>query len=192
MESIESGQPESDEGLLETENDELQQDLRALYRPGCYHEGEELCLEILEEIDSESQLATLFLMLNLAAQNIEEDTLSLVDELDDESIFEALRSLAFGEGTQAESILYDELVLCAQERGLSADIEAFFHYENTPLVRHETTILPEPWNLPKAAAVEPTRPKKTKKIIRRIKHKVKRNRATGPPAPTGQRQRPWS
>lgn len=180
-------EPEFEQDILqlEDEEDELEQDLRALYRPGCYGEGEELCLEILEELDPESQLATLFLMLNLAAQDLEEDALTLVDELDDGSIFEALRSLAFGEGTQSEAVLYDELVLCAQERGLAKDIEAFFQYENRPLVRHEPTTLIEPWKAIPPKSAEPAKAKKKTKILRTVTHKLKRNRPTGPPAPSG-------
>lgn len=105
---------------------EMEECLNGLYRPDAYAEGEALCIEILEDVDPEWEPATLYLMLFLAAQDAEEDALQLVDELSDESLFEALTHLTFGAGTVAEEVLYEEIKACALERGLEEELEEYF------------------------------------------------------------------
>lgn len=120
--------------------------LEALYRPGFYAEGEALCLEILEELAPEWEPARLFLLLNLAAQNLPEDALEMVDELDDDSIFEALRHLTFGAGTPAESLVYDDLLECARERGLSQELTDFFAQVEKPMARQDLFSSLQTWD----------------------------------------------
>ena len=130
---------------LPFEEEEMEQTLRALYQPGFYSQGEELCLDIIEDHAPDWEPAKLFLLLYLAAQDVEEEALDLVDELSEASLFEALRLLAFGEATEAESVVYEDIVLCAQERGLGKDMEAYFDNRDLPLKRYEKTEMPKSW-----------------------------------------------
>lgn len=178
-----------DEDELEDDFDEehVEQVLHALYSPGLYGEGEELCIEILEEIDPDWEPAKLFLLLTLAAQDLEEEALEIIDELRDDSLFEALRLLAFGEGTEAEDVVYEDIILCAQERGLEDDMEAYLNNKDMPLERHEKTQLPEPWMrgkvTPSASRAVPAIPgqKGGEKVIQRVTRKLRRNRESQEP-----------
>lgn len=117
---------------------EMEAILESLYSPGCYEHGEGLCLDIMEEIDPDWEPARLFLMLNLAAMDQEEEALEMVDELSDSALLRALRELAFGAGTEAEESLYEDIILCAQERGLEPQLEKFFETREQPWERHQT------------------------------------------------------
>lgn len=134
-----------DETYLEQNAIEVEDALESLYRPGAYAEGEQLCLHIFEDVDPDWEPAKLFLVLNLAAQGAEQDALELIDELSDESLIEALRHLAFGEGSESEEMVYEDIVLCAQERGLEHELEQFFETREKPLERHQKADLPERW-----------------------------------------------
>ncbi len=111
---------------LDLDEDPVEEILESYYRPDAYAQGEALCIRILEEIDPDYEPAKLFLLLNLAAQEIEAEALELLDELADHSLFEALRLLAFGEGNDTEAIIYEDLIVCAQARGLEEQLETFF------------------------------------------------------------------
>jgi hypothetical protein len=100
-----------------------EQDLQALYCPEYYEKGEEVCQEILEHY--ESQPALLFLILNLAAQDAGVEALALVSRLDDKHLFRALSILPFGQGTEAESAVYRELLSCAGQRGMCPQVNVF-------------------------------------------------------------------
>ena len=128
---------EGEEDLEEFNRAETEELLDALYRPDCYEEGEALCLEILEEIDPDWQPAKLYLLLNLAAQDVEEEALQMIDELESDYLFDALRQLAFGAGTDTEAMVYEDIVACALERGLEQDMERFFDTEDQPLARQD-------------------------------------------------------
>lgn len=108
------------------DEDPVEEILESLYRPGAYNQGEALCIQILEDIDPDWEPAKLFLVLNWAAQEVESEALELLDELEDNSLFEALRLLAFGEGNDTEAMVYEDLILCAQARGLDEQLDSFF------------------------------------------------------------------
>lgn len=129
---------EDDEENVEDFNEaEMEELLEALYRPECYEEGEALCLEILEEVDSDWQPAKLYLLLNLAALDEEEEALQMIDELESDYLFDALKQLAFGAGTDTEAMVYEDIIACARERGLNEDIDRFFSTEDQPLARQD-------------------------------------------------------
>lgn len=109
--------------------------LEAFYSPGNYAEGESLCLEILEEAAPDWEPARLYLLLNLAALDCEEEALQMVDDLSSESLIEALRQLTFGAGTQTEELVYEDIIACAQARGLSSELEQFFATVEKPWPR---------------------------------------------------------
>lgn len=111
---------------LDLDEDPVEEILESFYRPGAYQRGEALCIKILEELDPEYEPAKLYLLLNMAAQGIEAEALELLDELADHSLFEALRLLAFGEGNETEILIYDDLIACAQARGLEEQLRTFF------------------------------------------------------------------
>lgn len=106
--------------------------LEALYRPGSYEEGEKLCLEILEERAPEWEPARLYLLLNLAAQDFEEEALQVVDDLSNDLLFEALGHLAFGAGTATEEFVYEDIVACLKSRGQDEQLEHYFSTLETP------------------------------------------------------------
>lgn len=124
---------------------EMEEILEALYSPGNYAEGEELCLHILEEVDPDWEPARLYLLLNLAALEAPEDALELIDELQDESLFEALRHLAFGLGIAAETTIYKELMACARERGLGQQLDAFLSTLEKPMARQDLNSSLQAW-----------------------------------------------
>lgn len=159
---------------------EVEEILQSLYAPGLYSEGEEFCLEILEEIEPNSELARRYLLLNLAALDFEEEALELIDDLDDTSLFEVLSQLAFGEGTQTEEYVYQDVLLCVEQRGMTSQLEDFFATKVQPLLRYsenddtlEYTPKPVSLNLPPKAK---SAPKKKRRLIRRVVRKVKRTR----------------
>ena len=116
---------EQHSSLAEAYFDIDEQDLQALYCPGFYDKGEQLCLDILDHHDSGSQPALLFLTLNLAAQDAESEALDMVETLENSFLFKALANLPFGQGTEAEGSLYGEILRCAEQRGLSAELSTF-------------------------------------------------------------------
>lgn len=126
---------DDEEEDLEFDEEEMEQILEGLYRPGAYAEGEQLCLEILEDLAPEWEPARLFLLLNLAAQDAEEEALQMVDELSDESLFEALRHLTFGADTETEELIYKDVMACIKSRGLKEDLQKFFSTEVATLGR---------------------------------------------------------
>lgn len=61
-------------------------------------------------------------------------------------MFEALRLLAFGEGTEAEEVLYQEILSHAELRGLEKDVETFLRNPDKALERCQPISLPKrPW-----------------------------------------------
>ena len=123
-----------DEEFNEKETEEI---LEALYRPGSYQEAEALCVEILEDIDPDWHPARLYLMLCWAAQDLEEDALSLIDELPSEHLFEALEHLPFGSGVVAEESVYEDIRSCLEDRGQGEELEKFFAKIDKPLARQD-------------------------------------------------------
>lgn len=126
---------DDEEDELDFNEEEMEQVLEGLYRPGAYADGEQLCLEILEDLAPDWEPARLFLLLNLAAQDAEEEALQMVDELSDESLFEALRHLTFGADTETEELIYLDIMACIKSRGLKEDLEKFFNTEVATLAR---------------------------------------------------------
>ncbi len=120
---------------------EAEEHLESLYRPGCYEQGERLCLEILEEHALDWEPAKLYLLLFWAAQDFEEEALQWVDELKSESLFEALKHLAFGAGTDTEEFLYEDIVACLRSRGLNEQVSYFFHSVERPPYRPDPSRL---------------------------------------------------
>lgn len=120
--------------------------LDALYRPGDYAEGESLCLEILEEIDPDWEPARLYLLLYLAAQDVEEDALQLVDDLSSESLFEALKQLTFGAGTEAEELIYEDIMACLKSRGEEKELEEYFSTPEKPWARQDIQSTLSTWD----------------------------------------------
>ena len=120
--------------------------LDALYRPGDYAEGESLCLEILEEIDPYWEPARLYLLLYLAAQDIEEDALQLVDDLSSEALFEALRYITFGAGTEAEELIYEDIMACLKSRGKEKELEEYFTTPEKPWARQDIQSTLSSWD----------------------------------------------
>ena len=166
-------EPDSDEQDL-GEN-ELEETLQALYSPGFYAEGEDFCLELLEDIHPDWEPARQFLVLNLAAQNLEEEAIEMVDELSDESLFEVLKQLAFGAGTDAESVVYEDIVLCIQQRGLTERLETYFKTPIEPLLRWA------PLKFSRQSVVEsktekPVASSPKKRVLRKVVRKVRRTR----------------
>lgn len=100
-------------------------DLQALYSPGYYHKGEELCSAILENYDPDHQPALQFLVLSLAAQDAEDEALELVEHLDIRSHFLVLKNLPFGCGTNAESALYQATIESACRLGMKEEIAEY-------------------------------------------------------------------
>lgn len=109
--------------------------LEALYSPDNYAEGESFCMEILEDLAPDFEPARLYLLLNLAALDCEEEALQMVDDLSAESLLEALRQLTFGAGTQTEELVYEDIIACAQARGLAPELEKFFATVEKPWPR---------------------------------------------------------
>lgn len=123
---------ESGSGFNESEAEEI---LEGLYRPGCYEEGERLCFEIMEEVSPDWEPAKLYLLLFLAAQDLEDEALQSVDDLSSDSLFEALKHLAFGAGTETEELLYEDIVACLRSRGLEEQLDYFFSLVEKPPIR---------------------------------------------------------
>lgn len=137
---------ETDGEVWNFDEQEFEEALQALYNPGFYRKGEDLCLDILEDIAPDWEPARLFLMLYIAAQDEVEDSLVILEELADDSLFEALRLLAFGEGTEAEEVLYQEILSHVEQRGLEKDLEMFLRNPDKALERCEPISLPKrPW-----------------------------------------------
>lgn len=127
---------ESADNLTESERESFKDitaaDLEALYCPGYYRKGEELCVQILEKFDPDSEVALLFLVLNLAAQDQLDSALELVSGLNDQSLMEALRQLAFGQGADAESALYETIIEILEERESSGLVDDYFKTRDKP------------------------------------------------------------
>ena len=87
--------------------EEMELQIDALYRPGSYSDGASLCRALLEQVDPLWQSARLYLVLNLAAQDLYEEALEEVVGLEPETLFEGLRLLTFGAGTDSEEQLYN-------------------------------------------------------------------------------------
>lgn len=139
---------DDEEGDLEEDGfneAEMEEHLEALYRPDCYAEGEQLCLELLEDVAPDWEPARLFLLLFLAAQDAEEEALHMVDELDDESLFRALRHLAFGADTETEDLIYSDIIACAKSRGLDQQLEDFFSTFEKPMARQDVSANLSSW-----------------------------------------------
>lgn len=134
--------------MIEDEFDEIEMEerLEALYQPGCYQEGEDLCLEILEEFDPDWAPARLYLLLFLAAQDVAEDALEMIDELESESLFEALLHLTFGAGTETEELVYQDIIISAEARGLKDKLESFFSLMEAPIGRRGISALMSAWD----------------------------------------------
>jgi hypothetical protein len=115
----------------------MEEYLEGLYRPGCYAEGELLCLDLMEELDQDWEPARLYLLLYLAAQDAEEEVAQMVDELEDDSLFEALRLLTFGADTETEELLYEDILSCIESRGLGDDLQKFLSNEVAPMARQD-------------------------------------------------------
>lgn len=128
---------DDDEVEVEFDEAETEEILEGLYRPGAYHEGEVLCLEILEEIAPDWEPARLYLLLNLAALDAEEEALQMVDELADDSLFEALRHLTFGADTVAEELVFQDIIACARSRGLGDRVDEYFATRDKALGRQD-------------------------------------------------------
>lgn len=136
---------DDEEDDLLSEN-EIEERLDALYSPGNYAEGESLCLEILEEIDPHWEPARLYLLLNLAAQDFEEEALMLVDDLHSDTLFLALRQLTFGAGTEAEELIYEDIIACAKSRGLEEELETYFATVEKPWARQDIQATLAAWD----------------------------------------------
>jgi len=95
---------------------ELDETLQSLYGEGRYAEGEELCFDLLNSVMPDWETAKLFLLLNLAAQDAESEALGLLDELSDETLFEAQRLLAFGHDTDAEKVVCEGIEAYLSDR----------------------------------------------------------------------------
>ncbi len=124
---------------------ELQERLDAHYRPGCYAEGEELSLAILEELDPDWEWARLYLMLFLSAQDASEEALSLAEELSAASLFKALDLLVFSGGSDTDRQLYGQLQEILRERGLTQELESYFATEEKPWPRADITAALRMW-----------------------------------------------
>lgn len=135
-----------DEDEFEFNEAETEELLEGLYRPGAYHEGEVLCLEILEEVAPDWEPARLYLMLNLAALDAEEEALQMVDELSDDSLFEALRHLTFGADTVAEELLFQDLIACARARGLDERVDQYFADREKAVGRQDVSSALAAWD----------------------------------------------
>jgi hypothetical protein len=148
MQSEEEFDDDEDGEIDEDEfNEKLMEELLySLYQPGCYAEGEELCLEILDELNPGWEPARLYLLLYLAAQDAQEEALEMIDELADDSLIEVLRHLAFGEGTEAEEIVYEDILACAQERGLESLVEEFLNKKEVALPRQDVSTMLKSWD----------------------------------------------
>lgn len=169
-----------DIGEFDFDEIEAEELLQALYSPGLYSEGEECCIEILEDIEPNSNLAKRFLLLNLAAQDLEEEALELIDQLDDSSLFEVLSQLAFGEGTQAEEAVYEDVLLCAEQRGLDSELNEFLTTKVQPLFRYneDDDVVEYPPIQQESSPLirEKSVRKKKKRVIRRVVRKVRRRK----------------
>lgn len=130
---------------MDEEIREIEETIETLYYPGRFGEGEALCLDVLENVDPESETACLYLVLNLAGQNLKTEALELARELPPELITAALDELAFGAGTPAEAELYRELIRLGEEAGLGDELERFFSTPVRPLEEHEKVTLPPRW-----------------------------------------------
>lgn len=126
--------------------EETEAQLEALYRPGCYREGEELCVEILEYIDPDWEPARMYLLLFYAAQDFDQAALETVDELQTESLLEALLHLTFGAGTETEELIYEDIMACMESRGLEERLEAFFAEVEQPLARQDIALSLASWD----------------------------------------------
>jgi hypothetical protein len=124
----------------------MEETLEGLYRPGCYAEGEQLCLDLLEELDEDWEPARLYLLLFLAAQDAEDEALQMVDELADNSLFEALRHLTFGADTETEELIYEDILNCVDSRGLGDDLKKFLSNEVEPMARQDITSTLASWD----------------------------------------------
>ncbi len=91
---------------------ELDDTLRSLYEEGRYAEGEDLGKDILTSVRPGCETAKLYLLLNLAAQDLEQDALELFHELSDSILFEAQKLLEFGQETNAEVTVLEEIEAC--------------------------------------------------------------------------------
>lgn len=120
--------------------------LEALYRPGCYAEGEQLCLDLMEELDYDWEPARLYLLLYLAAQDAEEEALQMVDDLADDSLFEALRLLTFGADTETEELVYEDILACVESRELGEDLQKFLSNEVEPMARQDISSSLASWD----------------------------------------------
>ena len=131
---------------VEFDPDLMEERLEALYRPGCYAEGEQLCLELMEDLDEDWEPARLYLLLYLAAQDAEEEAFQLVDDLADNSLFEALRLLTFGADTETEELIYSDILACVESRGLGDDLEKFLSNEVEPMARQDISSTLASWD----------------------------------------------
>lgn len=91
---------------------ELDDTMRCLFEEGRYAEGEDLCKDILASVRPECDTARLYLLLNLAAQDLEPEALDLLDELSNRILFEAQKLLALGQETNAEVSVCEKIEIC--------------------------------------------------------------------------------
>jgi len=82
----------------------------------------------------------------LAAQDLLEEALESLDELETESLFEALRHLAFGAGTEAEEAVYEDIITCIQSRGFDRELDAFFSEVERPMARPDINSSLSSWD----------------------------------------------
>jgi hypothetical protein len=62
------------------------------------------------------------------AQDVAVEALEVAEILEDAFLFKALANLPFGQGTQAESKLYSELISLAKQRGLHGELKSFLDH----------------------------------------------------------------
>lgn len=98
---------------------ELLETLQALLSEGCFGQGEELCLDILRDIQPDWAPAKLFLLLNLVAQDADNEAIAVLDELSDTELLEALSRLSSNDETETETLVCQAITVQIQDRDLS-------------------------------------------------------------------------
>ncbi len=106
-------------------HDYKEEKLQSLYCPGLYQQGQAHCLHMLEHHNPECQTTILFLVLYLAAQDKENEALELLEILEVESLFRVLSNLPFGQGTEAESVLYETIANSLTREGFEGELSQF-------------------------------------------------------------------
>lgn len=132
--------------------------MHRLYDQGRFFDGEELCVDILEVLGIDWNSARVFLVLNLAAQEAEEEALSVIYGLDQEALKRATEFLTDNTHSATDKLVLKNLKLRTRE------------------LKQEKKTQPQSTQTPPGLPYKYSPDLKSHKALRRVRQKLRDNR----------------